>query len=109
MSAELPVRAPPAPAPRRRGRARRWIVRSLTVVLALLLVLAVCVWWLLTTPEGARFALNYAVRAAGEGVRYEGFEGALGGPMRIKLFEISRPDLYVRIDDLEMQTSLTQL
>ncbi len=87
----------------------RWVKRFAAAFLALLLVVAVVAWWLLATSGGARFVLNQAVRAAGEGVRYEGFEGALGGPMRIKLLEISRPDLYVRIDDLEMQTSIAQL
>ena len=91
------------------SRLRRWIARSAALMTVLLLLVAVAAWWLLATPEGARFALNYAIRAAGEGVRYEGLEGALGGPMRIKLLEISRPDLYVRIDDLEMQTALSHL
>ncbi|MEO7742927.1 MAG: translocation/assembly module TamB domain-containing protein [Usitatibacter sp.] len=110
MSAEIPVdkRAEPAPK-KRRGRARRWMVRSGALLLVLILVVVAGAWWLLTTTEGARFALNYAIRAAGDGVRYEGLEGALGGPMRVKLLEISRPDLYVRIDDLEMQTALREL
>lgn len=87
----------------------RWLARIAAVLMALLLVVAIGAWWLLATPEGARFVLNQAIHAAGEGVRYEGFEGALGGPMRIRLLEVSRPDLYVRIDDLEMETSLRQL
>ncbi|HET6263314.1 MAG TPA: hypothetical protein VFD95_00550, partial [Usitatibacter sp.] len=104
MSAAAPVIEPPPPkGTRARGR---WLRRVLVLLAVLVLVAAGASMWLLHTQGGARFALGQAVRLAGEGVRYEGVEGTLGGPMRIKLIEIQRGGLYARVEDLEMQTSL---
>ena len=103
MSAEAPV-LEPAPPPGTPAR-RRWLRRVLLLLVVLVLVVAGGVAWLLNTQGGARFVLDRVVRAAGEGIRYEGVEGSLGGPMRIKLIEVSRPDMYARIEDFEMDSS----
>ncbi len=74
--------------------------------LAILTVLAVvAVTWLLTTSGGARLVLSQVTRAAGGGIRYEGVEGSLGGPMKIKLIEVDRADMYARVEDFEMDSS----
>ena len=98
MSAEAPLLESPPP-PHTRAR-RRWLLRVL-VGLVVLVVLAICAaTWLFTTSGGARFTLSHAVKAAGGGVRYEGVEGSLGGPMTIKLIEVDRPGMYARVDNL---------
>ena len=82
------------------------MIRRIAIGLALLLVvlLIACIW-LFTTSGGARLVLSQATRAAGGGIRYEGIEGSLGGPMRIKLIEVDRPDMYARVEDFEMDSS----
>ena len=45
------------------------------------------------------------MKAAGGGVRYEGVEGSLGGPMSIKLIEVDRPGMYARVENLKMDAS----
>jgi translocation and assembly module TamB len=94
--------APPAPPPRARGR---WIVRLLAILLVLVLAVVLGIAWLLKTEQGARFALEQAVRLGGDGIRYEGVEGALGGTIRIKVIEVERADLYARVEDLVLETS----
>ena len=103
MSADAGIIEPPPP-PRTPAR-RRWFVRVLLLLLVLVAVIAGGVAWLLYTQGGARFVLDRVTRAAGEGIRYEGVEGSLGGPMRIKLIEVNRPDMYARVEDFEMETS----
>ena len=105
MSSTAPVDpplAPPAsPPPRRR---RRWLLRILLALLAIVLVIAGFVTWVFTTPQGARLVLNQAMKMAGEGVTFDGVEGRIGGVLRIKRIEVSRPDMYARVDDFEMDT-----
>lgn len=101
MSA-APVDVRPAP-PR-----RRWVWRLLALVGVLLLITLCAGWWLLKTTSGASFALNYAIKLAGDGVKYEGVEGAIGGPLRIKKVEVTRPEMYVRVDDFVMDASPLQ-
>lgn len=103
MSAEAPVLEPPPP-PGTPAR-RRWMLRVL-LGLALLVALAIgAVAWLVTTSGGARLVLGQVVRLAGGGIRYEGVEGSLGGPMRIALIVVDRPDMYARIEQLELDSS----
>ncbi len=78
--------------------------RILLALLVLALVGAGVVTWVFTTPRGARLVLNRVTKMAGDGVRLEGVEGRIGGTLRIKLIEVSRPDMYARIDDFEMDT-----
>lgn len=84
---------------------RRWILRSFLVLAILLLAAAGVATWILTTPGGARFALGQAVKAAGGGVRYEGVEGSIGGPMSIRLIEVDRPGLHARVENLRVDAS----
>ncbi len=103
MSAEAPVlESPPPPGTRARSR---WVTRVLLLMAILVLVAVGAVMWVLHTQGGARFVLGQVTRLAGDGIRYEGVEGSLGGPMRIKLIEVSRPDMYARIEDFEMESS----
>ena len=103
MSTEAPVLQPPPP-PHTPAR-RRWFLR-VVIGLAVLVALAFCAAaWLFTTSGGARFALSQAVKAAGGGVRYEGVEGSLGGPMSIELVEVDRPGMYARVEKLRMDAS----
>lgn len=84
------------------GRSLR---RLLIALLLVALVVAGAAWWLLNTPQGARFALGQAARLGGGGIAYEGIEGSLGGPMRIARIEVSRPGLYALVRDLELEAS----
>ena len=103
MSAEAPIlESPPPPGTRARSR---WVTRVLFLAALLVLVAVGGVLWVMHTQGGARFVLGQVTRLAGDGIRYEGVEGSLGGPMRIKLIEVSRPDMYARIEDFEMESS----
>jgi len=103
MSADAPILEDPPP-PHTRAR-RRWLLRVLLGLVVLVVLACVAVTLLFTTSGGARFVLSQAVKAAGGGVRYEGVEGSLGGPMSIKLIEVDRPGMYVRVEDLRMDAS----
>jgi translocation and assembly module TamB len=85
---------------------RRWMRRSTLLLGFLGLVAIAVVAWTLYTQTGARFVLERVARAAGEGVRYEGLEGSLGGTLRVKLIEVKRPGLYARVEDFEMSSAL---
>jgi translocation and assembly module TamB len=103
MSADPPVESAPAAPPPRRGR--RWIARGLMGVLVLLVLLAGVIAWIFTTSQGARFVLGRAAGMAGEGVTLEGVEGRIGGLLKIRRIEVSRPDMYARVDDFEMDSA----
>ena len=103
MSAEAPLIQPPPP-PHTPAR-RRWFARVLAGLVVLVALAFGAAVWLFTTSGGARFALSQAVKAAGGGVRYEGVEGSLGGPMSIKLIEVDRPGMYARVENLKMDAS----
>ncbi|HUP31304.1 MAG TPA: translocation/assembly module TamB domain-containing protein, partial [Usitatibacter sp.] len=81
------------------------IARRVLLALVVLVFVGVgVVTWVFTTPQGARLVLNRVVKMAGDGVKMEGVEGRIGGTLRIKMIEVSRPDMYARIDDFEMDT-----
>jgi translocation and assembly module TamB len=81
----------------------------LVLVVVLVVVVAVAFYWVFATPGGAQFVFNHVTGALGHGARVEGVEGAVGGPLRIKLIEIDRPDLYVRVEDVDMDTTLAAI
>ena len=94
--------SPPAPPP---GRRRRWGLGALAAILVLLALIAGGVYWIVATPAGAQLVLARVSGMLGKGAKVEGVEGRLGGTLRIKSIEIDRPDLFVRIDDLEIVSS----
>lgn len=82
------------------------MIRRIAIAIGILLILLVgAATWILTTSGGAKLVLSQATRAAGGGVRYEGVEGSLGGPMKIALIEVDRPGLYARVEGFEMDAS----
>jgi len=83
-------------------KALRWLL-----VIGLVAVVAVVGvgYWIVATPGGARLVLERVAGKLGKGAKIEGIEGSLGGPLRAKLIVVDRPDFYVRIDDVEMDTS----
>lgn len=83
----------------------RWLKALALVVLALVFVALASSWWLIATPGGASFILGRAASVMGHGAKIEGIQGRLGGKLAVKLIVIDRPDLYVRVDDVEMDTS----
>ena len=92
---------PPVPPPRRR---RRWPWVVLALLLALILVLVAAVAWILGTTQGTRLVAGQVTRLAGEGVKLEGVEGRIGGVLHIDRVEVSRPDLYARVEDVTLDT-----
>lgn len=103
MSAQAPVTAPPAaPPPRRR---LRWLWGVLAALLFLVLLAVAAVVWVLSTPEGAKLVLGRVQGALGEGTTFSDVEGRIGGTLRIGTIEVSRPDMYARIEGFEMDTS----
>jgi translocation and assembly module TamB len=111
MSAAAPADIPPAAPPPRRRRSRwmRALVALVVVVVALVVAIAIAAYWLLATPGGAQFVFQHVTGALGKGTRIEGVQGAIGGPLAIRLVEIDRPDLYVRVDDVDMDTTLAAI
>src|SRR5512140_2468358 len=103
MSAEAPATAPAPPPPPRRGV--YWIVWVLVVFLVIVLLAVATVTWVVTTPEGARLVLGRVSGMLGEGTRFSGVEGRIGGTLRIGTIELSRPDLYVLVGGFESDTS----
>jgi translocation and assembly module TamB len=94
--------APPSPPPRRR---RRWGLIAL-VSLALLIAVAVGgIYWIVATPGGAQLVLGKVAALLGKGAKIEGVEGNLGGLLRIKSIVVDRPDFYVLIEDIEIESS----
>lgn len=93
---------PPAPPPRRR---RRWGLMALAFLAAMLAIAGAAIYWLVATPGGAQLLLSRAAGMLGKDVKIEGVAGSLGDVLRVKLILIDRRDLYVRIDDLEMDSS----
>jgi translocation and assembly module TamB len=83
----------------------RWLKALALSVLVLVLVALASVWWLVGTSGGASFVLGRAQSLMGKGARIEGIEGRLGGKLAVKLIVMERPDLYVRVDDVVMDTS----
>lgn len=84
---------------------KRFLAISLLAVLVVVLALVATGWWILATPGGAGFVLGRAVLTLGKGAKIEGVEGHLGGELRVKLVVIDRADLFVRVDDVDMDTS----
>jgi translocation and assembly module TamB len=99
-------RPPPALPPRRR---RRWGLAALAAMLILLVLIAAGTYWIVATPGGAQLVLARVAGMLGKGAKFEGVEGQLGGSLRIKSIEIDRPDLFVRVDDLEIVSSPREL
>ena len=82
------------------------LLRWLLVVALVALVAAVGLgYWILETPGGAHLVLERVAGKLGKGAKIDGIEGSLGGPLRVKLIVVDRPDFYVRIEDVEMDTS----
>ncbi|HEY2629815.1 MAG TPA: hypothetical protein VGI57_11855, partial [Usitatibacter sp.] len=93
----------PATAPkRRRFRWLRWLV---LLVLASVLFVCVVAYWLVGTQGGAEYAFGRIQGWIGKATKIEGIEGSIGGVLKIKTFEIVRPDLVVRIEGLEADIS----
>ena len=82
-------------------KAIRWI---LVGALLAMLVIVAAGYWIIATPGGAQLVLGRAAGMLGKGAKIEGIEGRLGGVLRVKLIVVDRPDFYVRIDDVEMET-----
>src|SRR5690242_9106249 len=102
MSAAASAAPPPRPP-------RRVWTRVLAAVLATIAVIVVLVaaagYWLLATPGGAQFLGGRVAGMLGQGARIEGVEGRLGGMLRIHAIEIDRPDLFVHVDDVELDSA----
>src|SRR5438270_13505574 len=82
------------------------IVRWTLAAAAIAIVVVVAAgYWIVATPSGAQLVLGRVAGMLGKGARIEGVEGSLGGVLRAKLIVVDRPDFYVRIDDVEMDTS----
>ena len=89
-------------------RRRRWLWRILIALLVLVALVIAGVAWLFTTQSGARFALQRAQRLAGDGITFEKVEGSFGGVLRIGVIEVSKPDMYARVEGFEMEASPLQ-
>ena len=104
MSAAPAAPASPPPRPPRRVWPRVLAIVAAVIVLVVLAVVAAG-WWLLATPGGAQFLGSRVAGMLGKGARIEGVEGRLGGVLRIRTIEIDRPDLFVHVDDVELDTA----
>jgi len=91
-----------APPPRRRHPVLRALLVVVLVIVALVVVGA---WWLLGTSSGTQFVLGQVQQRLGPGVRIEGARGRLGGAMHVDRIDYERPDLQVRLTDVDLDTS----
>jgi translocation and assembly module TamB len=82
---------------------RRRLIFALLAPGALAGLLALGVVWIATTPGGARLALDRAAAYLGQGTKLSGVEGSFTGTLRIKSVDVTRPDLVVHIEDLEIE------
>ncbi len=97
--------APPPPPPPPRRRRRRWPWITLAVFFVLLALVMGAIYWIVATPGGAQLVFNRVATMLGKGAKFEGVEGTLGGKLRIRTIEIDRQELFVHIDDLEIDSS----
>jgi len=102
MSAAAPAAPPPRP-PRRVWP--RVLAAVLATVVVIVVLVAAAAYWLLATPGGARFLGGRVAGMLGQGAQIEGIEGRLGGMLRIHAIEIDRPDLFVHVDDVEIDSA----
>ena len=86
-------------------RTKRWGLAVLVALIGVLAIGGVAIYWIVATPGGARLVLSRVAGILGKGTKIEGVEGSLSGVLRVKSILIDRPELYVRIDDLEMDSS----
>ena len=86
-------------------RTSRWGLATLITLLVAITLVGGGIYWFVHTPGGAQLLLGRAAGFLGKGAKIEGVEGSLDGVLRVKSILIDRPDLYVRIDDLEMDSS----
>lgn len=78
---------------------------ALAAVLAAIAALVIGGWWIVATPAGAQLVLARVAGMLGKGAKIEGVAGRLGGVLKVKAIEIDRPDLFVHIDDVEIDSS----
>ena len=76
---------------------------ALIAAIVVIGVLAIAVAWIITTSGGASLVLERAASSLGQGAKVSGVEGSLSGVLRIKSIDITRPDLVVRVRDVELE------
>jgi translocation and assembly module TamB len=103
MSAAAPAAPPPPRAPRRVWP--RVLAAVVATVVVVVVLAAAAGYWLLATPGGAQFLGGRVAGMLGQGARIEGIQGRLGGMLRIHAIEIDRPDLFVHVDDVELDSA----
>jgi translocation and assembly module TamB len=91
--------------PKTRWNWLRWLRWAVYGVLASLVLAFALAYWLVATEGGAQFAFGKIQQLIGTATKIEGIEGSIGGVLRIRLFEIVRPDLVLRIEGLEADIS----
>lgn len=87
------------PAPKSRRRVFRWIVAALLGAVVLLLAF---VGWLVASQSGAAQSATWLARLTDDGVRLEGVNGALVGPLTIDKVRVRLPSLHVDIDQVSL-------
>ncbi|HZZ93473.1 MAG TPA: translocation/assembly module TamB domain-containing protein [Usitatibacter sp.] len=93
----------PLPRPPRRGRA---LLRALLLtVLVLLAVIVAGAWWLLGTSSGTQVVMGQLARRLGPGLQIEGARGRLGGAMHVDRIVLDRPDLQLRLEDVDLDST----
>lgn len=101
--AEPPAEQGERPSGRRRRRLRRLALAVAGLLLALAVVFAGLLAWLVATPSGLQFALSQARPWLPEGVRVESAEGRLIGPLRIDGVELQMEAATVRVERIDLE------
>jgi translocation and assembly module TamB len=76
---------------------------ALIATTTLIGVAVIVIAWIVMTSGGATLVLERAASMVGQGAKVSGVEGSLSGTLRIKSIDITRPDLIVRIRDVELE------
>ena len=88
---------------------KRWLKIALGVVAALILVVALALFWVLNTSSGARFVLARAVGAMDGKLAVAGSEGTLAGPLTLTGVQWRDAGVDAKVGRVTVDVAITAL
>ncbi|MBP6117156.1 MAG: translocation/assembly module TamB domain-containing protein [Neisseriaceae bacterium] len=87
----------------------KWLKRSLLAALLLLPLIAIGLYWLLTTNAGLRFAVFTAPKVASVNIEADTLNGSVWDGFSTKNMVVNTPDITVSIEHIEFKWQAKQL